>query len=75
MERAIFGGKGASHCKVYGHFMVICGKMAELIQMPFGLWVWMGPRNLKLDGGLDLPWKGAILGKWVPIVKYGDFLS
>ena len=26
-------------------------KMAEPIEMPFGVWAWVGPRNLVLDGG------------------------
>jgi len=31
--------------------VIICAKMAELIEMLFGLWVRMGPRNHALDGG------------------------
>jgi len=31
--------------------MVICAKMAEPIEMPFGLWARMGPRNHVLGGG------------------------
>jgi len=27
--------------------------MSELINMPFGVWTWVGPRNHVLDGGLD----------------------
>ena len=42
-------GKGASHCEVEGHSTVICAKTAEPIEMPFGLWAWMGPRNDVLD--------------------------
>jgi len=30
-------------------------KMAELIDMPFGLRTWVGPGNCVLDGGPDLP--------------------
>jgi len=41
---------------------VVCGKMAELMEMPFGLWARMGPRNPVLHGGPDPPWEGAILG-------------
>ena len=41
MVRDNFDGKGASHC----------AKMAEPIEMPFGLWAQMGPRNHGLDGG------------------------
>jgi len=54
--------------------VVNCAKTAETIQMPFGLWAWMGPRNHVLDGGPDPPWEGTILGKGRPIVKYKDFL-
>jgi len=44
------GGEAASHCKVLGHSAVICAKTTELIEMPFGLWAWMGPRNHVLEG-------------------------
>ena len=30
---------------------VSCAKTAEPIEMPFGLWARMGPRNHVLDGG------------------------
>jgi len=35
-------GKGASHCKVYGHSAAICAKTAEPIEMPFGFWARLG---------------------------------
>jgi len=41
----------APHCKVEGHSAVICAKAAKLIEMLFGLWARMGPRNHVLDGG------------------------
>ena len=49
-------GKGNFEGKVrpivkYGHSAVICAKMAGPIEMPFGLWARMGPRNRVLDGG------------------------
>ena len=48
--------------------------MAELIEMPFGLWTWAGPRNHALDRGPDPPWEGAILsGERRPIAKYRDY--
>ena len=58
-------------------------KTAELIEMPFGLWTWVGPGNHVLDGSLDppkstprSPYKGAILkGQESPIAKYRDCLS
>jgi len=31
--------------------VVSCAKTAKLIEMPFGLWAWMGPRNHVLDMG------------------------
>ena len=48
MGRGNFWGKGA-HCKVYGHRCVCCAKTAEPIDLPFGLWTWMGP-----DGGPEM---------------------
>jgi len=51
----------ASHYKAEGHSVVICAKTAEPIEMPFGLWVRIGPRNHVLYGGLDPPWEGEIL--------------
>jgi len=48
--------------------------MAELIEMPFGLWAPMAPRNRVLHGGPDPPWEEAILGEGSPTVKYRDFL-
>jgi len=27
-----------------------CGKIAELVEMPFGMWTRVGPRNHVLDG-------------------------
>jgi len=40
--------------------------MTEPIEMPFGVWTWVGPVNHVLDGGPDTPREGAILsGKMV----------
>jgi len=50
-EVAIFWGKGASYCKVSGYSTVTCAKTVEPIEMLFGLWAQMGPRNHVLDGG------------------------
>ena len=40
--------------------------MAELIEVPFGVWTWVGPRNNVLGGGLDPydtgQWGGKYLG-------------
>ena len=49
-EGEILRGKGATHCKVYGHSAVICAKTAKLIKMQFGLWARMDRRNRVLDG-------------------------
>jgi len=35
--------------------------MAELIEMPFGMLSWVGPRKYVLDRGLDPSCEGAIL--------------
>jgi len=33
---------------------VSCAKTAEPINMPFGLWAWMGARNHVLDGNAEV---------------------
>jgi len=40
-------------------------KTAEPTEMPFGLWAWVGSRNLELDGDPDppIPSEGTICGK------------
>jgi len=45
----------------------------ETIEMPFGLWSRMGPRNHVLDGGPDtLMTRGSFEGgTGRPIIKYG----
>jgi len=42
-------GVPLSYCKVQEQSAVICAKTAEPIEMPFGLWARMGPRNYMLD--------------------------
>jgi len=53
--------------------------MAESIEMPFGLWTRVGPKNYVLDLGSDPPCKGAKgekgREKEQPIVKYKDSLA
>jgi len=61
MGRAIFTGEGASYCKVYRDTTVFSAKRAEPIEMPFGLWTPMGPRNHMLNGGPDLLQQWVIL--------------
>jgi len=56
--------------------VVSCAKTAELIEILFGLWARMDPRNRVLDRGPDPPWEGAILrGKGWPIVKCMTFCT
>jgi len=45
------GRERASHCKIWTHSAAICAKTIEPIEMPFGVWAWMGQRNHVLDGG------------------------
>ena len=49
----------AAYCKVQKHFAVICAKTAEPIEMPFGLWAGIGPRNHVLYGSPDALWEGG----------------
>jgi len=50
-------------------------KADETMEMPFGLWAWMVPKNQVLDRVPDTRWKGAILrGEGQPIAKYRDAL-
>jgi len=37
MRRDNFEGKGAAHCKVWGHSALSCAKTAEPIEMLFGI--------------------------------------
>jgi len=46
-------------------------KTAEPIEMLFGLWIWVGPRNHVLDGGSHPHGKGQFRGGRRPIVKIG----
>jgi len=57
-----------------GHYAVICAKTAEPIEMPFGLWARMGPRNHVLDGFQIHRGKGQFWWKGAPTVKYRDTL-
>ena len=49
IRKGYFEGEGMSG-HVWRHSNVSCAKMAELIDMPFGLWARMGRRNHVLDG-------------------------
>jgi len=69
MGRGNCEGKWASHSKVEGHSAVSCAKTAEPIEMPFGLWAWMGPRIVCQIGMQrcwgTLPWQ-PIFGRNLP---------
>ena len=65
------GGDGVSHCKE--HSVVICAKTAEPIEMPFGLWAWMGSRNRVRWGSRSLVGRGNFLGKGRPFHSMGTF--
>jgi len=60
-------GKGRPIVKVKGHSAVICAKMAKPVEMPFGLWVRMGPKNNVLDE-LQIPDGKGYFGKRAPVV-------
>jgi len=75
-EGAILRGKGATHCKVWGHSAVICAKMAELVEMPFGLLARMSPRNHEFDGDPDLPiGRGCFEGEGRPLQSILCFIK
>jgi len=61
MGKAIFWGKGAVYCKVWGRSSVSCAKTAEPMEVSFGLWAWVSQRNHVLDG-VQIPTRdGTIL--------------
>ena len=50
VRRGNFEGRNGRPVVKYMDTAVICAKTAEPIEMPFGLWTQMGPRNHVLDG-------------------------
>ena len=54
-EWAILRGKQANHCKLYRYSAIICAKMAEQIEVPFGLWARMGRKHHVLHGRCRIP--------------------
>jgi len=50
MRRGSFEGKGASCGEVVERSAVTRAKMAEPVEMPFGMWTRLGPRNHVFDG-------------------------
>jgi len=62
-----FWGRGA-HCKYRDTLRFTCAKVAEPIEMPFGLWAWSGSRHHELDGGPDaLTRRDSFGGKGHPL--------
>jgi len=53
-KEVILRSEGAAHYEVYGHSALSCAKMAELIEMPFGIWTPVGPRN-HISHGVQIP--------------------
>ena len=53
-KEVILRSEGAAHYEVYGHSALSCAKMAELIEMPFGIWTQVGPRN-HVSHGVQIP--------------------
>jgi len=51
MRKGNFLGKG----RPYGHSAVNCAKTAKPIEMPFGLWGSMCPRNHHVLDGVHIP--------------------
>jgi len=45
-----FRGEGTAHCKLQGHSVVSCAKMADPIEMPFVVWTWVGVSKHVSDG-------------------------
>jgi len=61
MEGGNFKGKGRLIVK-YSDTAVICSKTIEPIEMPFGLWTWVVPRNHVLDGAQVPHARGHLFG-------------
>ena len=53
-EGAILTGKQANHCELERHSTVICVKMAEPIEVPFGLWARTRP-SIMCYMGVQIP--------------------
>ena len=68
------GGKGRPIVKYRDTLRSSVQKTAEPIEMPFGLWAWMGPRNRVLHGVQIPSGKGQFWGKGAPIVKFRNTL-
>jgi len=51
MGRGNFKGGKRQPVPKYSSYAVSCTKMAEAIEMPFGIWTQVGPRKHVLHGG------------------------
>jgi len=71
MGRAILMGVGRPIVKYPD---TLRSSVQKRIEMPFGLWVWMDPKNHVLDAVQITHGKGQFGGIGAPIVKYGDCL-
>jgi len=47
-----------------------CAKMAEPINVPFGMWTWVGPTSHALGGGPDFPRGRSSWGAFPGIVAF-----
>ena len=75
MEGAILRGEGASYCKVWEQSAVNCAKTAEPIEIPFGLWSWMGSRNHALDGNAVVLRDVAMATNFATKIAITDFVG
>jgi len=71
MGRGDFEGEKGRPIVKYRDTVPSSLKMAEPVEIPFGLWVRIDPCHHVLDGAHG---KGQFWGKGSPIVKYRDFL-
>ena len=63
-----FEEERAAHCKVQGRSAISCEKTAEPIEVLFGIWTNVGPRNHLVHGVQIVPCEGAIFrGKDMPV--------
>jgi len=53
-EAAILRGGTAVRCKVWGWAAMSCTKIAESIEMPFGIWTLVGPTEHVIRWGCTL---------------------
>jgi len=69
LEGEVLRGEERPICKVWEHYVVICAKMDEPIEMPFESWTLVGPRKHVLGGGYRLPLNHPCAATMRPVVK------